>query len=39
VEEIVFETNAEDIFLEEDYIKIITSVEDFIETEKKLEEK
>ena len=39
VEEIVFETNAEDIILEEDYIKILTSVEDFIETEKFLQEK
>jgi len=39
VEELVFETNAEDIISEETYIKIITSVEDFNEVEKYLEEK
>lgn len=39
VEELVFETSAEDIQKEENYIKIITSVEDFSEVEKFLEEK
>ena len=39
VEELVFETNAEDIISEETYIKIIISVEDFNEVEKYLEEK
>lgn len=39
IEELVFETNAEDIILEENYIKIITSVEDYNEVEKFLEEK
>ncbi len=39
VEEIVFETNAEDIIKEDNYIKIITSVEDYMSVEKTLEEK
>jgi transcriptional/translational regulatory protein YebC/TACO1 len=39
IEELVFETNAEDITSEESYIKIITSVEDFNEVEKFLEKK
>ena len=39
VEELVFETNAEDIQKEEDYIKITTSVDDFNDVEKYLEEK
>lgn len=33
IEELVFETSAEDIIKEEDYIKIITSIEDFQEVE------
>lgn len=39
VEELVFETKAKDIINEENYIKIITDVEDFMEIEKFLEEK
>lgn len=39
IEEMVFETSAEDIQLEDSYIKIITSVDDFHEVEKFLEEK
>ena len=39
IEEIVFETNAEDIVSEENYIKIITSIEDHSWVEKALEEK
>ena len=39
IEELVFETNAEDISLEGSEIKIITSVEDFNEIEKFFEEK
>jgi len=39
IEALVFETNAEDIISEEKYIKIITSVEDYHEVEKYLEEK
>ena len=39
IEEIVFETNAEDIVSEDSYIKIITSVEDYNGVEKVLEEK
>ena len=39
VEELVYETNAEDISSEETYIKIITAVEDYTEVEKFLEEK
>ena len=39
IEELVFETNAEDIISEEAYIKIITSVEDYNDVEKYLEEK
>lgn len=39
IEEMVFETAAEDIIWEETYIKIITSVEDFHEVEKFFEEK
>ena len=38
IEEIVFETNAEDIISETEYIKIITSVEDFHDVEKYLEQ-
>lgn len=39
IETLIFETNAEDIILEEDYIKIITSIEDFDSVEKFLEDK
>jgi len=39
IEELVFETNAEDIISEESYIKIITSIEDFHEVENFFEEK
>lgn len=39
IEEITFETNAEDIISEETYIKIITSIEDYNEVEKIFEEK
>lgn len=39
IEELVFETNALDIILEETYIKIITSIEDFNDIEKFFEEK
>lgn len=39
IEELVFETNAEDIISEESYIKIITSIEDHNEVEKYLEDK
>jgi len=39
IEEITFETNAEDIISEETYIKIITSIEDYNEVEKIFEDK
>jgi len=39
IEETIFETSAEDVIVEKDYIKIITSVEDFLEVEKYLEDK
>jgi len=39
IEETIFETNAEDVISEEDYIKIITSVDDYNGVEKYLEEK
>ncbi|MCD5385156.1 YebC/PmpR family DNA-binding transcriptional regulator [Candidatus Gracilibacteria bacterium] len=39
IEETIFETNAEDVIVEDKYIKIITSVEDFLEVEKYLEDK
>lgn len=39
IEELVFETNAEDIILEDTYIKIITSIEDFQDVEKFFDEK
>ncbi len=39
IEELVFETNAEDIVNEDTYIKIITSIEDFHNVEKFFEEK
>jgi len=39
VEELVYETNAEDIISEDDYIKIITSVDDFNDVEKFFEDK
>ena len=39
IEEIVFETAAEDIIQEENYIKIITSTDDFNDVEKVFEEK
>lgn len=39
IEELVFETNAEDIISEDAYIKVITSVEDFNEVEKFFEDK
>jgi len=38
IEELVYETNAEDIISENTYIKIITSIEDFNDVEKFLEE-
>jgi len=37
IEELVFETNAEDIISEEKYIKVLTSIEDFHNVEKSLE--
>jgi len=39
IEELVFETDAQDIFLEENNIKIITEIEDFIWVEKFFEDK
>ncbi len=39
IEELVFETNAEDIEATDEYIKILTSIEDFHDVEKFLEEK
>lgn len=39
IEEMVFETSAEDIITENNYIKIITSVDDFHDVEKFFEEK
>lgn len=39
IEELVFETAAEDIISDENYIKILTSLEDFHEVEKFFEEK
>jgi len=39
IEELVYETDAEDFIVEDDYIKIITSVEDFTKVEKFLEDK
>lgn len=39
IEETIFETNAEDIITEDSYIKIITSVEDYNEVEKYIEDK
>lgn len=39
IEETIFETNAEDVIVEDNYIKILTSVDDFHEVEKYLEEK
>lgn len=39
IEELIYETNAEDIISEDSYIKIITSMEDFNDVEKYLEEK
>lgn len=39
IEELTYETAAEDIVNEENYIKIITSVEDFLEVEKFFEDK
>jgi transcriptional/translational regulatory protein YebC/TACO1 len=39
IEEMVFETAAEDIIGEDSYIKIITSVDDFHDVEKYFEEK
>lgn len=39
IEELIYETNAEDIISWDTYIKVITSVEDFLEVEKFLEEK
>lgn len=39
IEEIVFETSAEDIIAEDSYIKIITSADDFRDVEKVFEEK
>lgn len=38
IEELTYETNAEDIIKEEDYIKIITSTDDFNEVEKFFED-
>jgi transcriptional/translational regulatory protein YebC/TACO1 len=34
IEELAYETSVEDLVREEDYIKIITSVDDFLEVEK-----
>ncbi len=39
IEELVFETAAEDIISEETYIKVLTSVEDYAEVEKFFEDK
>ena len=39
IEELVYETNAEDFIAQDGYIKIITSVEDFHEVEKFFEDK
>ena len=39
IEEIIFETNAEDVISEEAYIKIITSIDDYSDVEKHLESK
>jgi transcriptional/translational regulatory protein YebC/TACO1 len=39
IEEFTFETAAEDIISDENYIKIITSLEDFNEVEKAFEDK
>ena len=39
IEELIFETDAEDIFIENDDIKIITSLEDFSNVEKFFKEK
>jgi transcriptional/translational regulatory protein YebC/TACO1 len=39
IEELVYETNAEDFIAQDGYIKIITSVEDFMDVEKFFEEK
>ena len=39
IEELIFETNAEDIISEETYIKVITSIDDHNEVEKYLEDK
>ncbi|MDD3144860.1 MAG: YebC/PmpR family DNA-binding transcriptional regulator [Candidatus Gracilibacteria bacterium] len=39
IEELTYETSAEDIILTDDYIKIITSVDDFLEIEKFFNEK
>ena len=39
IEELVYETDVEDFIVEENYLKIITSVEDFIKVEKFFEDK
>lgn len=39
IEELVYETNAEDFIVKDGYIKVITSVDDFSEVEKFFEEK
>ncbi len=39
IEELIYDTNAEDIISEESYIKIITAIEDFNDVEKFLEGK
>ena len=39
IEELVYETSAQDIINDTSYIKIVTSVEDFLEVEKFLQEK
>lgn len=39
IEEMIFETDAEDIIKDKNYIKILTSIEDFESVEKILEEK
>ena len=39
IEELVYETDVEDFIVEDDYLKIITSVEDFIKVEKFFEDK
>jgi len=39
IEEIIFDTNAEDVIVEDSYIKIITSIDDYHDIEKTFEDK